>query len=626
MNQNINSLRKDLLVMKIRVGEKDIDFTYDNLFISEESKATCKKSETEKPRKISQRPFIDRYRKYSSNWLNDMCYEDVVHFFFDENVFFNESNFFEGAVDTDSNNDRIVNENIYMTLFYLFPTGFPSIMNIRFSSDIISNKHSYTPFASGYFPYDIGKKEVTPDQDEKKKKIREDYGAVITTVGSIFGDLFDYPYTRFSYLGSKSQCDYTIAQVTWKNDIYNHPQYVDFLGKVYSLCIWQRTTGKTEIDRIMKDLKSRFKKLMTAVSETKPKMRDNGTLVKANFNDHSVLVKLKGLVDDTNLSNEDFERKLMETYMEGKVKSDIEAWFRDLGLTNARDSSVQSTRDNFIETYIQYAVFIVLDKAIHETKMLKIDEFLTDKDFMKAMKDQEGKLLKPFYELRESYFKFTNEVGESTNDSLNKMIIDFMVGESNELGYCSIYYHNVLLKNRNKTIKDIRNIIETVDKINRTTKIRTGINKDVSTLTNINVMGSTSPFSSSSIKPRTEFVIYLSMNVYDQQLDNVNMELLRCYLLRLELGRRLNNLVYNDIANQQNNVLVISEIKSIPKMTKKEVSQMAKELGEETPKITAPITVRGGKLNGKKMRNKRTRRRKPITKNHQIIPIWYWPV
>jgi len=669
MNTNINALRKDVLIMKIKVGDKDIDFTYDNLYISDESKETCRKSEdNNKGRKISQRPFIDRYRKYSSSWLSDLCYEDVVHFFFDENEFFNEPSFFLPASDSETTDDRVINENIYMTLYYLFPTGFPTLMNIRFSYDILSDSQSFTPMSSGYFLYDVGKNTLPEDKkNARMKESNEKFGNVV----NLFGNLFNYPYARYSYLGSKSNADYTISQVTWKSDIFNHPQYVEFLQKVYSLCIWQRTKGLSEVNRLLNGLRERFDKISSTILETDIKekikktkqlidgqgkinekneknkienieklnnklkeLQSDNKFIKRKHIEHDNLLKLVDVLENKELKDEDFFKEILQFYRDGKVRLEIDEMFKGYG-SNSRDSDVQSTKNNFIETFIQYCIYILLKESIVELRMIRMTEFITDKEFMKNFKDQEKKSLKPLFEMREAYFKFANEVGESTNDKLNEMIIDYMtandseLNSSRDLGYCAIYYHNFLLKNQNKNFNgDMQQIQYRMKDIKRLGKLFTGINKDVSTLTNTNVLGSTSPFASSSIKAKTEYTIYLSMNVYDEMLDNVNINILRCYLLSLELGRRLNNLVFNKSQSAENRYLVMSEVKHIPKMTEKEVKKLANEL--ETPKLTAPvnITQKGGIKKKQKNRNSKNKQSKNKTRkqrNEPLVPFFFWP-
>ena len=721
MNQNINSIRKDILVMKVQIGETEMDLTFDKFFFSKESKQMCSnRGIASRSRKISGRPFIDRFRPYSTRWLNDLCYEDLVHFFFDENVFFNEPSYFGSPVG-DVNDDAVIRQNIYLTLFYLFPTGFPIMNNIVFSFDTISGQKSFSPMLSGYYFTDFGNSKeplaitdggdantsvtpVTPVKEERKSESQ-----------SLLSSFFSAPYRRYSYIGSASKCDYTVSQVTWKNDIYNHPSYVELLSKVYSLCVWQQTTGKVEFQRLlygagqtssnMKNgytagLHVRLKQQLDSIHKNKLESLKKLTKHAIHVDDHiiqnqhqfisrcidflrlskdkkytvpmakykadgdnkykkynklyrdirknnneSEFIKARAAIqeylseyvlvfynllssyktDSKNVidrrekllhsyskiqeeieqreeeeekdqaannkdvefstinqlkqllnsdGNEEMEAQIIAIYKNGDIRTQIEKLFKDINFTFAKES-IQNSSEIFMDTFTQYVVYTTVYAAILDFKMINIDDFIPDNEFMKIINLQKGSLLGPFYDMRKAYFKFMKETGESTNADLNGMITDYMIGKTNDLGLCSIYYHNVMLKSQTDIFNDIGNYESEVSGINSSKKIYTGIRKDVSTLSKLYILDGISEYDTPALKTTTEYVVHISLNVYDQELNNENVSGLKCFLLGTELGRRLNNLVYLS-EESVNKYLVFSEIKHIPRVDGKDLNELAK--------------------------------------------------
>ena len=226
----------DILDMQVNIGNETFSLTFNTLHISKDSI----KPKIYTPNNEN-KPFLDRFRLYSTDVLSQLQYHEIVEFFFDRTTF--QRPRYYKDIKTDNKDDYITRQNIYLTLFYLFPTGFPTTRNIHFSSDIISGKkESYDPVSSGFAIYDIFKKsilsnpiltkreqDINKTQNTENKKEQKNNELKINPILNLFRSTDK----RFSYISRGSTIN-TISQVVWKNDIYNHPIYAKLLTNIYN--------------------------------------------------------------------------------------------------------------------------------------------------------------------------------------------------------------------------------------------------------------------------------------------------------------------------------------------------------------------------------------------------------
>jgi len=129
---------------------------------------------------------------------------------------------------TDPNN--ITNKNILLMLDLIFPTSYPIPNNVNSSYDILFNINEFSFSINNLIPNFL-KKGIYPNQ------------------------------SFYSYIKLNSGI-YTITNVTWINDIYNHSDYSNLVKQFNLLESWK----KKESEKLILEIEDKLKKLMSDFS------------------------------------------------------------------------------------------------------------------------------------------------------------------------------------------------------------------------------------------------------------------------------------------------------------------------------------------------------------------------
>jgi hypothetical protein len=168
-------------------------------------------------------------------------YGKVVRTFFDVNLFsemINESKK-EKKNSTMSEND-IVDNNIYLTLLFLFPMRYPQSANVNSSYDKYIKKQLFNKY-----------KEYFPSSD--------------TLSSAFLGQIYDIEkeaIREYSYINS-SQGIATVTEITWLNDVLNNKKYRGLIDKLIQYGNWyaeKKETINEEISNAQNDLVTSMQK------------------------------------------------------------------------------------------------------------------------------------------------------------------------------------------------------------------------------------------------------------------------------------------------------------------------------------------------------------------------------
>jgi hypothetical protein len=248
--------------------------------------------------------------------------------------------------------------------------------------------------------------------------------------------------------------------------------------------------------------------------------------------------------------------------------TDKESEVKTLYMNQNRDNNIYN---NFVKNMSNLIFIVNLKQALQKKTIVSaVDEkgHLYPPIYKESIKDI--KELNFIHKLYNDCETFKNELqGESSNSDLNKLITDFTEGkiieDSTSLTDHAIFYRYYLFNDRSipidnfdKTIKD--KVIKNNEKWrNIYTGIRREFQGDIKTKSGVS----------------NSFTIYLSMNVYDQELNNETAYLFKCFLLNNELGRRMEYQFAT--TKRQHKELINSEIKHIPMLENKSLSQVTEE-------------------------------------------------
>jgi hypothetical protein len=169
-----------------------------------------------------------------STYLN-RDYGKVVRTFFDINLFsemVNESK--KKNKDSDTGANKIVDNNIYLTLLFLFPMRYPQSANVNSSYDKYIKKQLINDY-----------KKYFPSSD--------------TLSSAFFGQIYDIKkeaIREYSYINT-SQGIATVTEIIWLNDVFNNKKYRDLIDKLIQYDNWyseKKETINEEITNAQNDL------------------------------------------------------------------------------------------------------------------------------------------------------------------------------------------------------------------------------------------------------------------------------------------------------------------------------------------------------------------------------------
>lgn len=715
----------NILFMKIDIGGgAPVDFTFDSLYLPEREKSEA----LSRIRfNSSKRPFFHRYKNYNYKMLMNLTYAQVLPYFFDSNEF---PKLILGGVTIDKGkaNDEVLRNNIYQTLFFLFPTGYPSEGNIRFSCDKISERNnSFNIIQHNPFTKRVAMKQ---EPSEKQMGIKGGKVEVKQTEKAEekpwYQNLFSFgnKSRQFSYL-RKNQQIYTITEVIWKNDIYNHPVYREFLKAVYQYILsgidLQKKTLSTDriqmnqdtlgnftftnvqnvrvskiekaservrtellntirsilenvfkfiqriddndvnsysdfvkfieycqLHYIIAEREAEYQKLVNSQpdnSEEKKKLQTYlvrfqkffSNIIQSkspNYNDlkQAFIQKNQNIKDSLDRisnyeSNEIHEKELVNIYWRRQINDQFKRYLKNESGYNYGylSSNNDQKLKQIMKSFAIYIFLIEFKQSLKEEKLPPLYKAtsLNDENYSSIMSSSsnipELEPLRNFYNTQ--YNKFIQDLGgsECTNDKLNAIIYGFMTGENKELSEYAIWYNYNILEDISIDKAQIVNSIPVanpsipvansnivnynMDDINKRVEsknidwmnIYTGIREEYSNVVLPNQKNTTKP----TTLNRNEYIIHISINAYDKELDQETVDEKRCQLLKETMGPLVEDLNRASISKSNKNFEEKQKkyvIKSILKHVEKNTnSQSSVNPNNNKPNTDKPIFPTGNK-------------------------------
>jgi len=349
------------------------------------------------------------------------------------------------------------NNNIITILYFLFPAFYNSIPNIHNSFDD-KVPHSDIP------------KINAPVLNRNKTVATTENGLVY-------------------YKGN------TVVQLTWKNDVFNVPEFQQLFSDIYAFYVWSKTQGKQVVNSglnkivenlmdprngILNNLEKASKRTVTDISTDEKEILDNIIKIKGKYNE------LKGLYDNrkkiakdktTPVDKAEQERK---NYEEQQEKIIMEISENIVPLKNFNDtynqnvinysgsrSSTTSVFGSIVKNIIESFKSLITNRSVLD--LIERNEYIfkTNDPLPKFQQELYDYLNKyPEYtRMGESVEKFRKSVFKTSNPELDRLCNDFFNNTNRNLLYFILYIQkNFLYSTRGKPVLEdsFKNVIDEI--------------------------------------------------------------------------------------------------------------------------------------------------------------------
>jgi hypothetical protein len=397
--------------------------------------------------KLEKYPYFTPEVKYPWQYLYNLPYKRKLEFFFNRNNFikiltqYNKdwvnyeietyNKFMKGGADCSENKKQfkkdavkidlkntIVQDNIMMMLKCFFPTKYPYKSNIKTSYDLkIKKNPQYNLEVPENF---LNLFRLYSDEKENEKI-----------------------YTEYSYLKLDGKI-YTVTEVVWINDIFNHPKYKNLTKEYFNLIFFKKTYSKnlSNINDIkINSFKSRtindgttIKTLQDLLNKLNPdknskKKSDDITLIRnliENINKFKELfnnLKNKTKIEDSGELDENYNyiKKIIENFENYKVRL-------TKGYYNNPLFSMTNDLTEFFEqiTILQNIITEIRENLYIYKTYLKENKLERKILFDKKIGEENKKKLKRYINFFKEVDNFVNSVYSTNNEYLQNCINNFI--------------------------------------------------------------------------------------------------------------------------------------------------------------------------------------------------------
>ena len=484
-------------------------------------------------------PYFTYDVEYPESYLSKMPYEKQMEFFFKKSEMESVLNRLSKPVleEVDSTNQikeipphkksesqsKISEKNVMFRLGLIFPTKYPVIGNV------FSSFHS-----------------VITGENEMKLNFMDFLPSFLKT--KLFEGMPDYSYLK---IDGKT---YTVTQVIWENDIYNHKEYKKLIKQFDELQRWKerqliKLTNDLEKKRIQfkKQFQNQFQQTdIQQLIEAKKENPEKNTHITA-YNE-----VLRTLL--TNLDT--FMTTLKDTQPNTKIITDsannFVTSFLDLIGESRNNSSSYYNYSEYFHPKNRDKLKRVVDVMKPRIKDIKIDEYILENYLKKDGVNMDYKMDKEYKHILESkypiYTEFIQKIQtirtpilESTNDYLQNAIDDFA---NNTEKYKGIF--NFLMNPINIKKNPFSTIIPRLDDVNDAENARKESQR-YQYYMNTGV----------SIRPNATnntpyFEIYIQMNLIGGEMNDENKSKMDCLYQGESLGDKLSRLIHSAIYHPWN--------------------------------------------------------------------------
>lgn len=364
--QNITIKKINIIVETNIEGEKPFSITYDKIYNPVKNKLVSSQKKLDYP-------FVTFDVKYDETVLyelNKKDYGELLRAFFDITYFtsmIKKMRDKNSNVDDKSNeNNTVINHNIFMMLFFLFPIKYPTPNNITssFNSKICNSPKEYTVALN-------------------RPNVQSSF---FSTFFSRFKDIQQENIREYSYVNT-SKGESTITQIIWLNDFLNEPRYRELVDTLIQYDEWltnRKNTIDEDIENAQKDL---FEKIgeddVTITNEDIQMIIDQK---KTNFSINTLIDNIKKYIKslyvlpDIQYGSEEYEQLTDEN-----IKKYIECLYS--AERKLLDDFDEQMRKPYHEKNKNSSIFKRRDGELEATLII---EFLLSEKFGKNFKDFTG--------------------------------------------------------------------------------------------------------------------------------------------------------------------------------------------------------------------------------------------
>jgi len=249
----------DIIPKKINItvetnieGEAPFPLTYDKIY-------NPVKSSTLPQPKNPNYPYFVSNVKYSEKVLMSYLLKDysfILISFFDKKYFSNMIQDFSKETKPKEGEEH-VNNNIFLTLLFLFPMRYPRPANIN---------TSYTKY-------------ICKDGNKIYNNLTNKFISGKNTTSALLRNMRDIETSvrEYSYINSSNGVS-TVTQIVWLNDVLNNPNYRELIDLLIQYESWvknKKTTIKNEIDTAITDLIASAKNPKDEITDDDIKLIEN---------------------------------------------------------------------------------------------------------------------------------------------------------------------------------------------------------------------------------------------------------------------------------------------------------------------------------------------------------------
>ena len=373
--------------------------------------------------------------------------------------------------DTTGNEKNVIGKhNILLMLQYLFPTSYPSSKNISdtFSTLILQEPNIWNNLDWTDIFTTSMREAILPEQ------------------------------SQYSYLKVDGKI-YTITQITWINDIYNHIKYKKLIKNYRELMEWKKEEGKKikkEIEKLQQKLQKNFtekgdyfispkdidefKKIYAEKDSDKYKRyleNQDDLQIGSSQNYKSFFENMKTLIDDFETFIEYIKLKPINFNSILDIHNKITSSIKTLKNTDSSKVSVRFTISEEFNRKLQQ-----LDKDISTIyRKIKIDKEYISRPGINQNFNNDEKIKSDLTTNYSKYTSFSNSLNEfvkpkldSTNNELQNIFIDF-IDNTDELLLFNALMNPLYIDDITKYLKNMDLNEDAITKDDYKKKLDTGI-------------------------------------------------------------------------------------------------------------------------------------------------------
>ena len=289
--------KKHITIKKINIivetnieGEKPFSITYDKIYNPVKNKIISSQKKLDYP-------FITFDIKYDENVLyelNKKDYSELLRAFFDMTYFTSmvkkmrekKGNVADNPDENTKN--QIINHNIFMMLYFLFPIKYPIPNNIT------SSYNSKICNSPGEFSVTLNRANVQT--------------SFFSTFFNRFKNIEQERIREYSYVNT-SKGESTITQIIWLNDFLNEPRYRELVDTLIQYEEWLSNLKETINDDIQNAQKDLFEKINdNDVKFTDEDIKNLNKQKRTNYSISEFIENIEKIIRNTLYDKPDYDK------------------------------------------------------------------------------------------------------------------------------------------------------------------------------------------------------------------------------------------------------------------------------------------------------------------------------